>query len=56
MTALSILTGVPGADPKDDRKAKTLKKDRVQLNFAPRSMARLNALKTKTEAHRTLKW
>jgi hypothetical protein len=27
-----------------------VKKDRVQLDFAPRSMARLNALKAKTEA------
>lgn len=39
--------------PQSEAKAKTdnkVRKDRVQLDFAPRSMARLNALKAKTEA------
>jgi hypothetical protein len=31
-------------------KAKALKKNRVQLDFAPRSLERLNTLKAKTEA------
>jgi hypothetical protein len=40
-------------DEEQDRtkqKAQMQKKNRVQLDFAPRSMDRLNALKAKTEA------
>lgn len=49
MTALTLASGVAHSEveTKADRK---VKKDRVQLDFAPRSMARLNALKAKTEA------
>lgn len=50
MTASTLMTGLAGTETKDDTKAKVVKKERVQLDFAPRSMARLNALKSKTEA------
>jgi hypothetical protein len=51
MNALTLASGaIHGeVDSKSDQR-KTIKKDRVQLDFAPRSMARLNALKAKTEA------
>jgi IS1 family transposase len=50
MTSITLLSGV-GAKAADDQvAAKTLKKSRVQLDFAPRSLERLNALKEKTEA------
>jgi hypothetical protein len=52
MTALTFTSDAAKSevDAKADRKVKGIKKDRVQLDFAPRSMARLNALKAKTEA------
>jgi len=52
MTALTLASGTAQSEEmtKADRKAKGIKKDRVQLDFAPRSMARLNLLKAKTEA------
>ncbi|HVZ08279.1 hypothetical protein [Rhodopila sp.] len=50
MTALTVVPGFAGTESKTDGKTKPVKKDRVQLDFAPRSMARLNELKAKTEA------
>ena len=52
MTTLTLASGAArsGADERHPDQAKTLKKYRVQLDFAPRSMERLNALKLKTEA------
>jgi len=46
--ALSAARGEPKSQAQDGVKA--LKKNRVQLDFAPRSMERLNTLKTRTEA------
>jgi hypothetical protein len=49
MTTLTFASGAA----KSEEKGKTfqkVKKDRVQLDFAPRAMERLNALKAKTEA------
>ena len=50
-----MLTTASGAkdDAARDRpreRERTVKKNRVQLDFAPRSMERLNTLKAKTEA------
>lgn len=52
MTALMITGGATKSGPTEqvEDKAATVKKNRVQLDFAPRSMERLNALKAKTEA------
>lgn len=51
MTALTIASGAANGEAKDrPKEVKALKKNRVQLDFAPRSMERLNALKAKTEA------
>lgn len=52
MTALTFTSKASGRTakaPSQDAAAST-KKNRVQLDFAPRSMERLNALKAKTEA------
>ena len=52
MTALTLASGAANRSEAQDRpqeKAK-VQKNRVQLDFAPRSMERLNALKLKTEA------
>ena len=51
MTALTALSGVFGSEAKAERSADAkTKKNRVQLDFAPRAMERLNTLKEKTEA------
>ncbi len=50
MTTLTLASNASDFAAKAEEKAKAVKKDRVQLDFAPRSMARLNALKAKTEA------
>jgi hypothetical protein len=52
---MTVLTHVSDASQSEVRdraqeNAATPKKNRVQLDFAPRSMERLNALKAKTEA------
>lgn len=52
MTALTQASGAVNKSEAQDRpqeKAK-VQKNRVQLDFAPRSMERLNTLKLKTEA------
>lgn len=50
MTTLTFATGAHGeaTDPAEDKTK--VQKNRVQFDLAPRSMERLNALKTKTEA------
>jgi hypothetical protein len=52
MSTLTIAPSAPDVEAQDrpQDRAKGLKKNRVQLDFAPRSMERLNALKAKTEA------
>lgn len=52
MTALTIASGTANSEAQDrpQERGRALKKYRVQLDFAPRSMERLNALKLKTEA------
>jgi hypothetical protein len=52
MTTLSFASGATNDDTNDKPrdKAKALKKNRVQLDFPPRAMERLNTLKAKTEA------
>ncbi|MBV9783639.1 MAG: hypothetical protein JO264_07440 [Acidisphaera sp.] len=52
MTAVTVASGAAKSKATDRPRARSnaLKKNRVQLDFAPRSMERLNALKTKTEA------
>jgi IS1 family transposase len=51
MTTLTALSGAFDSEAKAKRSADAkTKKNRVQLDFAPRSMERLNALKEKTEA------
>jgi hypothetical protein len=52
MTTLTIASGATDGEAKDQtrNKVRTVKKNRVQLDFAPRSMERLNTLKAKTEA------
>ena len=49
MNTLSVASGFHPADQAQDT-VKTAKKNRVQLDFAPKAMERLNALKAKTEA------
>ena len=49
MTALTFASVVANSEAKEKTFQK-VKKDRVQLDFAPRAMERLNALKAKTEA------
>jgi hypothetical protein len=52
MTTLTITPGAAESGTKQRAREKTgaIKKNRVQLDFAPRSMERLNELKAKTEA------
>lgn len=52
MTALTLAAGADHTETleRTQEKSKGLKKNRVQLDFAPRSMERLNILKMKTEA------
>lgn len=50
MTALTLAAGLSEAPDRPREKAEAPKKNRVQLDFAPRSMERLNVLKAKTEA------
>ena len=52
MTALTIESGAEQGKAQDEpeERGKVLKKNRVQLDFAPRSMERLHALKLRTEA------
>jgi hypothetical protein len=52
MTALTMTPGTAksGTKGRVQSTAATVKKNRVQLDFAPRSMERLSALKAKTEA------
>ena len=52
MTALTATSGATDSEVKAQprERVKALKKNRVQLDFAPRSLERLNALKVKTEA------
>jgi hypothetical protein len=50
MTALTFASGAAQTEVKEAKTDQKVKKDRVQLDFAPRAMARLNALKVKTEA------
>lgn len=51
MTTLTVASGAAQDEVRDrpQERAK-VQKNRVQLDFAPRSMERLNALKLKTEA------
>jgi hypothetical protein len=52
MTTLTYTSGSTKDEAKDQAsdKAKAVRKNRVQLDFPPRAMERLNALKVKTEA------
>ena len=52
MTALTFASGAAKKSEARDHTEERVKvqKNRVQLDFAPRSMERLNALKLKTEA------
>lgn len=50
MSASTFDTATAAGDIADRTAAKGAKKMRVQLDFAPRSLERLNALKAKTEA------
>lgn len=51
MTTLTITPGAAESGTKQRwEKTGAIKKNRVQLDFAPRSMERLNELKAKTEA------
>ncbi len=52
MTTLTCVSGpaTDGAKGRSPDLTKALKKNRVQLDFAPRSLERLNMLKAKTEA------
>jgi len=52
MAALTIATGAANRRETQDRTQASakLQKNRVQLDFPPRAMERLNALKVKTEA------
>jgi hypothetical protein len=52
MTTLTLPRGAAksGTQEQVQGTARIVKKNRVQLDFAPRSMERLNALKAKTEA------
>jgi hypothetical protein len=50
--ALTMASSAINSEVKDEpqKRVEVLKKNRVQLDFAPRSMERLTALKAKTEA------
>ena len=52
MTALTMASGAASSEAEDrhQERGAVLKKYRVQLDFAPRSMERLSTLKRKTEA------
>ena len=52
MNTLSIVSDFPhsAAADRDQDLIKAAKKNRVQLDFAPKAMERLNVLKAKTEA------
>jgi hypothetical protein len=52
MTTLTYASGATRDEVKDQAqdKARPVRKNRVQLDFPPRAMERLNALKVKTEA------
>jgi hypothetical protein len=52
MTTLTIASGADTSETRErtQASAQTNKKNRVQLDFAPRAMERLNTLKAKTEA------
>jgi hypothetical protein len=50
MTTLTYEAGARHEAKDETKKADKVTKNRVQLDFAPRSMERLNALKAKTEA------
>ncbi len=50
MNTLTIASDAGATRDRPEAKAEARKKNRVQLDFAPRSMERLNALKAKTEA------
>ena len=53
MTTLTVASDTARGEARDrpeDRKRAIVRKNRVQLDFAPRAMERLNALKAKTEA------
>jgi hypothetical protein len=52
MTTLTVASGTTKDETNDKPrdKAKSLQKNRVQLDFPPRAMERLNTLKAKTEA------
>ena len=50
MNTLTIASGTSETRDRPEARAAARKKSRVQLDFAPRSMERLNLLKAKTEA------
>ncbi len=52
MSSLTFVSSDAGDDAADrtSSKEQTPKKNRIQLDFAPRSLERLNLLKAKTEA------
>lgn len=52
MTTLPFASGTTNHEVKDQAQntARAVKKNRVQLDFPPRAMERLNTLKAKTEA------
>jgi len=51
MTALTLASDAARSEAKDQAQEKSkAHKSRVQLDFSPRAMERLNALKAKTEA------
>jgi hypothetical protein len=52
MTTLTYASGTATDEVKDQARdrAKAVRKNRVQLDFPPRAMERLNTLKAKTEA------
>ena len=50
MTAVTVASRASEARDRSRERTEAPKKNRVQLDFAPRSMERLNVLKAKTEA------
>ncbi len=52
MNTITLASGAASTETRDrpQASAQTQKKNRVQLDFAPRAMERLNTLKAKTEA------
>ncbi len=50
MNTLTIASGTSETRDRPEARAEARKKNRVQFDFAPRSMERLNLLKAKTEA------